>query len=968
MKYLLSILLVIISLGLQAQTYPTPPTQQGSKGTLIANQGGLRIDSTMIPPVYTDTTSANTSRTHNYAGAVIRVGNDYYFRSSDVSRWILFSSGGSSNCPPNGIISPPGSVTWSGSGLVFDALAIDYNINCNHYHSPPTTLTLSAADPTNPRIDLIIVDTNNICSVLAGTASANPVAPTVNPLSQLQVTLIYIPAGATTPGGQTATTIYNENIEWTGSSNVSGVNFAYPTNPYSGSVSTYLPSVVDGQYVQWQNGSTLDLTDYPYTKFYVRLNALPIDASRTRLLISYYNSATQVTTSFSVQNGTYGFSATTINSYQLVVLPNYLLTGTAPITFDKIYFQLTGMPTSIQLDKIYLLSGAVIPPQQSNSWLKNGNSGTNPGIDYAGTSDSTDFNLGTNNQPRVVIPANGLQLQPYSDTSKNVILYDTVTHKFYRTKFPTAYGVTPIVIVRDEAASTTYVTCPTCNTGGAQTLQQTIVAGDTTSNFFIHSYLNGYSRKFRPVGSYQYPDSSSIWTEGISTNYVNGADPRPDNVYFFGFNVAPGGGRLNTKDAQMRIGIEDYYQRQGNWNPNESVMEYHNPEVRSVDDTVRRLQSWTINRKTLETLMYQSATTIEFRNVSSPIGTYFASWDSSGHEELKGTDPKYSMANTSGSPNSFVIHNTPAETRIENGVGAIDFKTPTTYDFYKTSGGTVLNAQIAQANSNGAIGIGTTPSYNLDIYGTNSVPQIRIHTDLSSAGGFQVGVARTTSEAYIAQLENANLNLFVNGQTRLGISGAGVLTLPYVAAQHNATDSMMVINASNGTVGFRAIPSSGGGGATLFGLTGTNTATGDVTGDLATHNLNIINGNVGIGTTTPTEKLHVVGNALITGTVKARNVIGSTVNATDADFTAVPGTAYVLPDPSTGRTITFPASPQDADVIRFYVPQALSFNWNTSVTFILVDGTTDTALPPVSAWLEFAYDGANSAWRSNYKP
>lgn len=122
-------------------------------------------------------------------------------------------------------------------------------------------------------------------------------------------------------------------------------------------------------------------------------------------------------------------------------------------------------------------------------------------------------------------------------------------------------------------------------------------------------------------------------------------------------------------------------------------------------------------------------------------------------------------------------------------------------------------------------------------------------------------------------------------------------------------------------------------------------------------------GELGINTTSPAEKLEVDGNAKVTGKFIGRNVIYRTLNASDADFTAAVGTAYVLPDPSTGRTITLPTG-QDADKILFYLPVSPSNSWNLSTNVTILDGSTVNKLDaygPGAIYL--IYDGANSVWR-----
>lgn len=95
--------------------------------------------------------------------------------------------------------------------------------------------------------------------------------------------------------------------------------------------------------------------------------------------------------------------------------------------------------------------------------------------------------------------------------------------------------------------------------------------------------------------------------------------------------------------------------------------------------------------------------------------------------------------------------------------------------------------------------------------------------------------------------------------------------------------------------------------------------------------------------------------------VVARNLINETINATDADFVAAAGKAYVLPSPSATNTITV-SSPQDGDVITIYLPLVSANTWVFSDAVTLPDGSTFTVIPN-SSTVEIRYDAANSVWR-----
>jgi hypothetical protein len=95
--FLLAILCLSIAISHAQSTYPIVQAQ-GSSKTLIINKGGIQVDSSLILPVFIDTALANISPyIKNYAGSIMRVGNNVYVRSYDATKWILLSSGGSSN-------------------------------------------------------------------------------------------------------------------------------------------------------------------------------------------------------------------------------------------------------------------------------------------------------------------------------------------------------------------------------------------------------------------------------------------------------------------------------------------------------------------------------------------------------------------------------------------------------------------------------------------------------------------------------------------------------------------------------------------------------------------------------------------------------------------------------------------------------------------------------------------------------
>jgi len=91
-------------------------------------------------------------------------------------------------------------IVWEG-GLVFKATAISLPILDINYQIDETTLTLSTADPTNPRFDLIVATTQSdsaaTFNVIEGTPATNPFYPNYDPNTQISLKYILVRAGAT---------------------------------------------------------------------------------------------------------------------------------------------------------------------------------------------------------------------------------------------------------------------------------------------------------------------------------------------------------------------------------------------------------------------------------------------------------------------------------------------------------------------------------------------------------------------------------------------------------------------------------------------------------------------------------------------------------------------------------------------------------------------------------------------------
>jgi hypothetical protein len=253
------------------------------------------------------------------------------------------------------------------SGLTYTVGGCTYSINGITYASPLTNITLAAADPSNPRIDVIFVDTTQVVQKITGTPGATPSQPVVDPSTQLQLTFVLVNAAATTPTNTTVTNIYLENTEWTsstGGTSSANVNIASTNNPYLGTKDTEFGtsgSVATTTYVQYLKpaSGTENLSNYNALVFYMRNKAAwPKQRSVT---VQWFNGSTALGIPVVVSNGAFGWNATTnTTAYQQVSIPTATF-GIPGVLVTSVRFTITGTGanlTGFYLDEVTLQGGS----------------------------------------------------------------------------------------------------------------------------------------------------------------------------------------------------------------------------------------------------------------------------------------------------------------------------------------------------------------------------------------------------------------------------------------------------------------------------------------------------------------------------------------------------------------------------------------------------------------------------------
>ena len=253
------------------------------------------------------------------------------------------------------------------TGLQYTIGACTYSINGVIYNSPLTNVTLAAADPSNPRIDVIFVDTTQTVQTITGTPAVSPQQPTTDPSTQLELTFVPVPAAATTPGNTTLVDIYLEGVEWTGAkggTNGTRVNLTSTSNPYSGTHDTEFGvggTVAATTFAGYTvpSAGTVNLANYNTLTFYMRNKAAW--ATTNSITVQWFNGTTQKGTGVVISNGAFGWNATTnTTTYQQISIPTSLF-GIAGVPVTSVRFTVSGTGaalTGFYLDQITLQGGS----------------------------------------------------------------------------------------------------------------------------------------------------------------------------------------------------------------------------------------------------------------------------------------------------------------------------------------------------------------------------------------------------------------------------------------------------------------------------------------------------------------------------------------------------------------------------------------------------------------------------------
>ena len=224
-------------------------------------------------------------------------------------------------------------------------------------------------------------------------------------------------------------------------------------------------------------------------------------------------------------------------------------------------------------------------------------------------------------------------------------------------------------------------------------------------------------------------------------------------------------------------------------------------------------------------------------------------------------------------------------TNLEGGViGNIPYQSATDTTAFLTNGGsgTILQSNgvgnaptwVAAAPAGAVSGLVIRDSNNTIVGTSGSVTQLTFSTGLSVTGTTGVaGIATITLSSNIV-----GTSLSISGITTLGVTSTTNLT----------SQSLVVSGISTFTNG----PI----------LVGTATSTGTASQPLQVDGGAYVSGNLGIGTTNPTSKLHVIGDVRVSGVVTATTFVGA-LTGTATSTTNIPNLTGAITSVGTATTL-----------------------------------------------------------------
>lgn len=250
-------------------------------------------------------------------------------------------------------------IIWTGN-LNFTMSAGSFYIEGTSYTAAEQSITLDTADATNPRVDVLAVNTSGTLVKVTGTPAANPSQPDIDPSTQLFLKFVLVAAGATAPSISADEIVYEENDgvgEWTAAV-LSGTSIAIGSTSEPDSGTTCIAATSAGSSapgtIRLDKGSTISVDTLESLS--IRFKSKTSDWATGQVRIHFQNANGQrVGSILSLRNGSFGLTTSNVSTYQTLTVPLTSFSIPAGTLLQYLHIQdSTGAAISWRMDNIKL--------------------------------------------------------------------------------------------------------------------------------------------------------------------------------------------------------------------------------------------------------------------------------------------------------------------------------------------------------------------------------------------------------------------------------------------------------------------------------------------------------------------------------------------------------------------------------------------------------------------------------------
>jgi hypothetical protein len=257
-----------------------------------------------------------------------------------------------------------GIIQWTGTGFIFSVSPIIYKVQGTDLQIVnAANITLGASHPTLNRTDAIYVDADQTFKVKVGANGPTFVLPDINPITEVLVGFIQIPAAATTPAGLSDVIVYDEGTETTFSYSGPGTGVDDDTaDPYVGTYACKITSPGQNSIAAFSFGSDQNFNSATSLGFFLQLLG-PIrnqDSIRARWKnASNIQVGTELAFSFNKGN----VDPSVVGNYQFAGIDFALFgIGATPVRkLEIIYKRNAGQALGFRMDLIKVENGLIQP-------------------------------------------------------------------------------------------------------------------------------------------------------------------------------------------------------------------------------------------------------------------------------------------------------------------------------------------------------------------------------------------------------------------------------------------------------------------------------------------------------------------------------------------------------------------------------------------------------------------------------